>query len=127
MAFSPNTIDQLLSSSAKWRKKIPDLDRIGRRIRNRNEPYATLEEIKEIVDWKWTGAGVEFEKLNSSIEVQETTRKAFAKTLEEDVVNEMSQMGQVRLLWRLQFSDLSIRTNWDRRLEKSLRCLPFLK
>ena len=97
MTFSPKTIDQWLSSyPQKWRRKIPDFDRIGRRIRNRNEPYATLEEIKEIVDWKWRGAGSEFEEMNSSVQVQEITRKAFAKTSDENMVEELSHMGQVR-------------------------------
>lgn len=97
MTFSPETIDQWLSSyPQEWGKKIPDLDEIGRRIRNRTEPYATLGEVREIIDWKWRGAGSEFEKLNSMTQVVETTRKALAKTSAEDVVEELRHMGQVR-------------------------------
>ena len=86
-------IDLLLEKYPKnWGFKVPKLDSIGRKIRNRNPMYGTKEELLAIVSWKRVATGAKFDNENSKDDVRNITKKAFAK---EQVTKKVETLGEL--------------------------------
>jgi len=94
--FNAETIDLLLKCyPEKWRHDIPRLDRIGKRMRNREPMYGTKEELTQIVSWKRAATGRKFARKNTSSAVESVSRKAFSKRSESEKIWELTRLEQV--------------------------------
>lgn len=94
--FNAETIDLLLECyPEKWRYDVPRLDRIGKRIRNREPMYGTKEELTEIVSWKRAATGRKFARENTSSAVESVSQKAFSKQSGSERIWELRRLGQV--------------------------------
>jgi len=89
-------IDLYLETYPKeWGSAVPQLDKIGRRIRNRKPMYGTKQEILDIVSWKRGATGAKFDNENSEDDVKKTTEKALAKEKVTEKVEMLSELNQV--------------------------------
>jgi len=89
-------IDLLLEKyPKKWGFAVPQLDTIGRRIRNRKPMYGTKEEVLAIVSWKREATGAKFDNKNTEDDVRKTTERAFAKEKVAEKVEILAELNQV--------------------------------
>jgi len=118
--FNAETIDLLLECyPEKWRYDVPRLDRIGKRIRNRELMYGTKEELTEVVSWKRAATGRKFARESTSNAVESVSQKAFSKQSNSERILELRlwQVGVpiasaiLRFVWPNSYGTVDWR-NW---------------